>query len=127
MRAVSVKVVDASALAALVFGEPAGDWVADQIRDCELIAPALLDYEMANVCLIKSRKQPAFRTALRRALAMPGPGVETIQVDHMEVLTLAEHTGLTIYDAAYLWLAQSMGTGLVTLDKQLAAAMASPR
>ena len=82
---------------------------------------------MANVCLIKSRKQPALRTALRRALAMPGPGVETIQVDQMEVLTLAEDTGLTIYDAAYLWLAQSMGTGLVTLDKQLAAAMAAPR
>jgi predicted nucleic acid-binding protein len=40
---------------------------------------------------------------------------------------LAETTGLTAYDAAYLWLARHLGAGLVTLDCKLAAAMDASR
>lgn len=38
------------------------------------------------------------------------------------ILELAEATGLTAYDASYLWVAHSMGAELVTLDRKLAAA-----
>jgi predicted nucleic acid-binding protein len=37
-------------------------------------------------------------------------------------LELAAATGLTAYDASYLWLARRLGADLVTLDKQLAKA-----
>jgi predicted nucleic acid-binding protein len=37
-----------------------------------------------------------------------------------EVVELAEKSHLTVYDAAYLWLAQESGVELVTLDKTLA-------
>ena len=45
-------------------------------------------------------------------------------IDHDHVLELAEATGLTAYDASYLWLARSLGGELVTLDLKLAAAIA---
>jgi len=35
---------------------------------------------------------------------------------------LALETGLTVYDASYLWLARRLGAELVTLDKALDAA-----
>ncbi len=52
------KVVDVSALAALLFGEPEGGVVAGKPGNARLVAPALLFFELANVCLIKSRRHP---------------------------------------------------------------------
>lgn len=49
--------------------------------------------------------------------------VETVTVDYYGVLALAEATGLTAYDASYLWIARGLGAELVTLDRKLAAAM----
>jgi len=40
-------------------------------------------------------------------------------IDHDDVLDLAARTGLTAYDASYLWLARQLGADLVTLDRQL--------
>jgi len=48
-------------------------------------------------------------------------------VDHDGVLALAASTGLTAYDASYLWLARRLSADLVTLDRQLAQAYESLR
>ena len=53
--------------------------------------------------------------------------IETREIDHLETLALSERLGLTTYDASYLWLAQHLGAELVTLDRQLARAAASPQ
>lgn len=120
-----VKVVDASAIAALLFGEPEADAIAAQLADSRLVAPGLLPFEVANVCLIKSRRHPEQRTALMAAFRLYDRlGIEEVAVDHHETLALAGTTGLTAYDASYLWLARQLGAGLVTLDKQLAKAEA---
>jgi len=50
-----VKVVDASALAAMLFGESQAGEVANRIRGFSLACPALLPFEIANVCLNKGR------------------------------------------------------------------------
>jgi predicted nucleic acid-binding protein len=124
----AVKVVDASALAALLFGEPEADVVAGQLGDARLVAPALLGFELANVCLIKARRHPEQRTALIAAFHLHDQlAVEEVAVDHDGALELAAATGLTAYDASYLWLARRLGADLVTLDQQLARAEASPR
>jgi predicted nucleic acid-binding protein len=47
--------------------------------------------------------------------------VNTVAVDHAAVPDLAEATGLTAYDASYLWLARELKAELVTLDRKLAA------
>ena len=44
-------------------------------------------------------------------------------VDARDVVLLAHVTGVTVYDASYLWLAASLGADLVTLDDRLAKAV----
>lgn len=118
-----VKVVDASALAALLFAEPEAEAIAERLEGARLAAPALLEFELANVCLTKSRRQPGRRDALRAAFRLAHRlSVEIVAIDHAAVLDLAEATGLTAYDASYLWLARTLGAELVTLDRKLAAA-----
>lgn len=115
-----VKVVDASALAALLFGEAEAEAIADQLKDARLVAPALLGFELANVCLIKCRRHPAQSLALTEAFELRGRlEVREVGVDHEGALALARQTGLTAYDASYLWLARHLGAELVTLDGQL--------
>jgi len=119
----AIKVVDASALAALLFGEPDAEAVAGRLAGARLAAPALLDYEMTNVCVVKIRRQPAAQAALVSAFKLRAQmELEIVGVDHIAVLQLAEATRLTAYDASYLWLARKLGAELVTLDRQLAQA-----
>jgi predicted nucleic acid-binding protein len=119
----AVKVVDASALAALLFGEPEAEGIAELLRGSRLMAPALLDFEIANVCLTKIRRHASQREALLQAFELRAKmPIATIAVDHTRVIALAEANRLTTYDASYLWLARQLGAELVTLDRQLAAA-----
>ena len=115
-----VKVVDASAVAAILFGEPAGEAVAERIGEARLVAPTLIAFELANVCLVKCRRYPDQRDKLLAASALRDRlRVEEVAVDPAEALALAERTGLTVYDATYLWLARKLGAPLITLDEAL--------
>jgi len=116
-------VVDASALAALLFGEPAGPEVAGHLNDRVLLAPTLLRYELASVCLKKTREEPEKGKELLMSLALLSRlGVREVQVPTDGLVDLARETGLTTYDAAYLWLARELGVALVSLDARLNAA-----
>ena len=53
--------------------------------------------------------------------------VGIVEVDHGEVLGLAERSGLTAYEASYLWLARRTSYELVTLDRRLEAAQVTDR
>ncbi len=115
-----VKVVDTSALAAILFGEPEAEAIVARIGEARLVAPTLLAFELANVCLVKCRRFPDRREKLLSAFALRGRfALEEAAVDHVEALALAETSGLTVYDASYLWLARRLGVPLVTLDKAL--------
>ena len=118
-----VEVVDASALAAVLFGEPEAEQVVGRLGAGRLKAPALLDFELSSICLKKIRLQPERRDAYRHALALRTQmAIEIIPVEYAGIVALAESTGLSAYDASYLWLARHLGAGLVTLDRRLAAA-----
>ena len=123
--AVSVRVADASALAAVAFVESGAATVTRQLAGSELLAPPLLPAELTNVAWKKCRRQPmsAERVSeqLTQILRVP---VSLVRVDHTEVLQLALLWGLSAYDASYLWVAWSMKTPLVTLDHRLAAVAA---
>jgi predicted nucleic acid-binding protein len=122
---VPAKVVDASAVAALLFVEGEADFIAREFGDADLIAPALLDFEVANVCLKKIRTRHAERETLLQAFAqLREMAITTVDIAHDEALELADRTGLSVYDASYLWLALEMNADLVTLDSRLAAVAA---
>jgi predicted nucleic acid-binding protein len=114
-------VVDASAIAAIVFGEPDGDTIAAQLEDGTLVAPALIDYELASIGWKKLRRHPDRAGEMLASLArVRGLAITRVATPVMDVVTLALRTGLTAYDAAYLWVALSRDAELVTLDRQLA-------
>jgi predicted nucleic acid-binding protein len=120
------KVVDASAVAALLFGEPDGVEVATGLGGCNLVAQYLLPFEIANVCLKKCRRYPEQKEALLVAQRMLGRlAIRYVDIDLNDVILLADKTGLTSYDASYLWLSRLLQAELVTLDQQLARAAMS--
>ena len=118
---VPIRVVDASAIAAILYQEPEAAAVVQQLEGHELVASALLDFELSNVCLTKLRRHPDERDGLLAGLRWrPRLAIEIRNVDHESVLALAVQTGLSFYDASYMWLARQLGAVLVTLDRQLA-------
>lgn len=118
-------VVDASALGALVFGEPGADAVASRLGSGPLAAPVLVRFELANICLKKIKAHPALEKQLLEAHALVERiAIRLSDVDHQDVIPLAQKTGLSSYDASYLWLALKMQATLITLDTRLKAAAA---
>jgi len=123
-----VKVVDASAIGALLFGEPEGPNIANRLSGSRLAAPGLLFFEVASVCLKKLKRYPERRQSILKAFEMLRRlTIETVEVDHAEVVLLAERNGLTAYDASYLWLARRLEAELVTLDQRLNEAWSAGR
>ena len=121
--AMDAAVVDASALGAILFNEPEGPALAQRLGGAALTAPRLLLYEIANVCVTKVRRHPQLRDGLFAAFALLERfDIEFVDVDHREIVALADRSGLTAYDASYLWLARKLDAALVTLDAELAAA-----
>ena len=118
-----VKVIDASAIATVLFNEPDAEKVLDQIAGDPLVAPSLLTLELASVCLKKIRARPHQRDSLLIAFQLIARlDIKVSPIDHTEVIMLAQSAGLTFYDACYLWLAKASRCELLTLDKKLAAA-----
>ena len=119
------KVADASAIAAILFLEPGYEAVEQALSGCELYAPTLIRFELANVCLKKIKTRAAERDELLKAFAsFTDFGVREMDVDFAQAVQLAEASRLSLYDASYLWLAGEMGIDLVTLDKRLAEVVA---
>ena len=114
-------VVDASAIGAIMFEEPEGATLAAHLDGQTLLAPTLIDLELSNLAVKKARKSPdqlpPIFLSLQAALALP---ISRIAVPGAEAFALAAETGLTAYDASYLWLARSRDAELVTLDSELA-------
>ena len=116
-------VVDASAMAAIAFGEPEGEALARRLDGAAVFAPTLLAFELANTAWKKIRREPGRRgpilAALDRALS-PGSGIIWQAVHPPDVTFVALSLGCSAYDAAYVWLAGTLGADLVTLDRRLA-------
>ncbi len=117
------RVVDASALAAVLFNEPESDAVVERLGDRVLVAPALLRFELANVCWKKILRHSEQRDKLLAAHSLADDlEILEVEIDFGEAVQLAEREGLTAYDASYLALARALDLDLVTLDRALARA-----
>ena len=116
----SVTVVDASAVAAVLFDEPEGAPVVASAGGA-LLAPSLLQYEIASVCTTKMLREPAHvRLILARYRLLASLNIELAEPDWETLPLLARQWALSAYDAAYLQLALMRKAPLVTLDARLA-------
>jgi predicted nucleic acid-binding protein len=117
-------VVDASAMAALVFREPEAERVSTRLDGLTVAAPVLLKTELASVARKKARRYPGDAARIFAALDLAlddRSGLVWHDVNAVDVAILAHATGMTVYDATYVWLAGLLGADLVTLDARLAA------
>jgi len=122
-----VRVVDASALGALVFNESKAEEIANALSMGTIASPALIWFELASVALRKMVIHPKQKDQILNAFQLGRHlAIEVVEVDHSKVIELAGKTGLTSYDANYLWLALHLGGELVTLDKKLMKAAPQP-
>lgn len=116
-----IVVVDASAVGAMLFAEPEGATIRAHLRNETVLAPQLIDYELASVCWKRMRRYPDQQLeALTMLASLEHVEMKRVAVPPDETVKLAMKTGLSTYDAAYLWLALSRDAELVTLDQQLA-------
>jgi predicted nucleic acid-binding protein len=120
-------VVDSSALCALCFEDERSEHstaLLDALEGGEIWAPALVLWEVGNVLLMAERRRrisQAERVQALRLMNDLGLNLDppSSVVVWNAVVALAEQTGLTSYDAAYLELALRLETPLASRDQQL--------
>lgn len=115
------RVIDASVLAAAFFKENRYHEAYLLISDSDLFAPSLVNYEMASIACKKLSAFPeegqSIHNTLRLFLRME---IRLVDVDYSEVVNLAETTGLSAYDASYLYVSRQLNLPLITFDAELA-------
>ena len=120
-------VVDASVSACWAFRDedhPVADAALERLRTDGAVAPGLWWYEMRNILVVNERRNRLGASDVAGFLR--DIGRLGISLDHApqegEVLRLARIHRLSVYDAAYLELAQRQGIALATLDAELVRA-----
>jgi|SRR5271157_3771538 len=120
-------VLDVSVTACWAFPDenhPQADaaWVC--LRNDHALVPGLWWFEIRNVLIVNERRRrltEADTTTFLRDLEKLRI-VRDLAPDYAEILRLARAQELTVYDAAYLELAQRNGVPLATLDHALVRA-----
>ena len=126
----SAGVVDSSIALTWCFEDeasPETDRLFERVRDDGAVVPGLWHLELGNVLLQAEKRGRITRTdvATRLALIADLPiavDQETTPRAWREILLLARAEELTLYDAAYLELAERRGLPLMTKDTALADA-----
>jgi predicted nucleic acid-binding protein len=126
----SLLILDASATLAWIYGDEVTGTIRsvfDAIADNGALVRALWRLEVANsltMAVQKRRIRPDFRRAALADLALLDitTDQQTDSYAWTDTLNFADQFQLTVYDAAYLELAQRRGLPLATLDQELRTA-----
>ncbi len=117
-------VVDASVLAvALLDDATDGDLARARLHSEQLLAPALIDLEVVSVW--RGLARGGHLDAKRARLALEDLRELPLQrIDHTRLVTRCWELrdNLTVYDAAYVALAEALGATLLTGDARLSKA-----
>jgi|SRR5580658_6478473 predicted nucleic acid-binding protein len=126
-------VLDASITACWAFDDedhPDASLAFDRMRDEEGVVPGLWWFEVRNILIVNERRRRitesdtgTFLMNLSRLRIRTDPAPD----DEGSVLRLARTYRLSVYDAAYLELAQREGLPLATLDGDLQKAASGER
>jgi predicted nucleic acid-binding protein len=123
-------VLDSSATLAWIYGDEVTEAIRrlfDLVVDHGALVPTLWRLEVANsltIAVRRGRIDPAFRRAALSDLGLLDITTDQHTDSHAwsETLEIADRFRLTVYDAAYLELAQRRGLPLATLDNELCTA-----
>ena len=113
-------VVDTNTLLAVSLDEPEKDWLIETTDGYDLVAPAVLPYEIGNALSSLVRRklltEAQLAAAWDAAAAVP---VELASVDARASLLLAGRFRIYAYDAYFLQCALETKSPLLTLDRSM--------
>ncbi|HEX9903753.1 MAG TPA: type II toxin-antitoxin system VapC family toxin [Propylenella sp.] len=120
-------VLDASVASAWAFEDedhPIAAIAFERIQSDEAVVPALWWFELRNALIVNERRRRLTETQTERFLRLLARFhlVEDRAPGEAAILGFARLHRLTVYDAAYLELANREGLPLATLDNALASA-----
>jgi predicted nucleic acid-binding protein len=125
-------VLDASVAVCWAFDDedhPIAELALECVRTDEARVPSLWWFEVRNTLIVNERRgrlTESDTATFLRELARLRVTVDR-SPNEADVLALARHRGLTVYDAAYLELARREGAPLATLDAALSTAARAER
>jgi len=117
-------VIDASVVvAALIDNGPEGTWAEQMLSSDDLAAPHLMPVEAANILRLAARagdiSQDSASLAHGDLMALP---VELFPYEPFASRVWELRMNVTAYDAWYVALAETLDSGLATLDRRLTLA-----
>jgi predicted nucleic acid-binding protein len=123
-------VLDGSVTVAWFFEDEADAYaeaVEDSLTEATAVVPSLWRLEVANALLMGERRKRTTEAKVTQFLVLVGAlpisvDDETVARAWSETLNLARAQNLSVYDAAYLEVAERRGLPLATLDAPLKAA-----
>jgi len=113
-------VIDASAILAVILGEPERDRVVESVTGHALIGPGSIPWEIGNAFSSMLRHKRVGLAEARRGLAIfQSIPIRYVVADLQNAVSLAHANGLYAYDAYFLDCAARHRAPLLTLDRPL--------
>ncbi|MBV9120527.1 MAG: type II toxin-antitoxin system VapC family toxin [Chloroflexi bacterium] len=111
-------------MAALAFAEERAPEAEALLAGQELYEPQLLSFELASVARKKILRDPDSTAGILAALGtVMRMAIQWSDVPVVPTVELAISSGLTSYDATYLYLARQLRLPLLMFDERLRSAM----
>lgn len=99
--------------------------IAHENGEVRFISTDLLVFEVMNgLKTAIMRKRISTKVAKKLLIQMIELDITPCLINFPEVFSLAMSTGLTVYDASYLWLSKNRKVSLLTFDKELLRSVA---
>ena len=109
--------IDASVLMPILINEPEKEFIINLTKNCELLAPSVLPYEIGNALTRLRRRQimddKQIMAAYSDFMRIP---LRLLEVNIENALKIACKYAIYAYDAYYLEMASRLGIPLLTLD-----------
>ena len=111
-------VADTNTFLAVALDEPEKAWLIEVTEGLDLVAPAVLPYEIGNALSALARRKVLTKAQLAAAWdAATAVPVELASIDVRAALLLAGHFHIYAYDAYFLQCALETKSPLLTLDR----------
>ena len=112
--------IDAGALMPILINEPEKESIINLTKNCELLAPSVLPYEIGNALTRLKRRQIMDDKQIMAAYSdFKSIPLRLLEVDIENALKIACKYAIYAYDAYYLEMASRLRLPLLTIDRPM--------
>lgn len=113
-------VSDASSFIAVVLNETERGWVIKKTKNCEIVSPVILPYEIGNALIASYKRKRLNSNEIIKAYGISKTiKVRLTDIDIAGALKIAVRFNIYAYDAYYLQCCLENNLPLLSLDKKM--------